>query len=129
MKTNQKTSKYNIAIRLVLSFVICFFLIYTISESAAGLNALNLIPVSSLFVAAVLFAINKKVADYISFSIYVFLFGGLLPFQFLEERCLDPENFNICIRSLFFSKDALILLLLISPLAYLILNFIKQLKK
>lgn len=79
---------------------------------------------SLLLIAVFLFALNKKITDYISFVILVFLIGGVLPVTFIEGGCLESENFYVCIKDLF-----LILLIVAAPLVYLTINFVKNIGK
>jgi len=142
MKKNQEINKLS-KIRLILASAISIFIFYHCIELIEDLTRVNEFKFSGgnqvnysdfllfilLFVGTILFALNRKVTDYISFSIFTFSFGGVLPFQFIDAGCLESPNFNTCVRYLLFSKGTLILLLLGSPLLFLAISFIKRLKE
>ena len=140
MEKNREINKLSI-IRLILASAISIYIIYRsielikdlthVSQFSGGnhISYSNFLLVILLFVGTILFAFNRKVTDYISFSIFIFLFGGVLPFQFTDVGCLESQNFNTCVQYLLFSKGTLILLLQGSPLVFLAISFIKRLKR
>jgi len=140
MEKTQEINKFS-KMRLMLALCIGVFILYhsielienltRVSQFSGGnyINYSDFVSVILLFIGTILFALNRKWTDYISFSIFIFLFGGVVPFQFVEAGCLESDNFNICIQNLFFSKGTLILLLISSHVVFLILSFIKRLEK
>lgn len=140
MAKSQEINKFS-KTRLTLALLIGAFLLYRSIELIENLTRVSqfsggnyvsysdFLPLILHFIGTILFALNRKWTDYISFSIFIFLFGGVMPFQFIDVGCLESDNFNICIQNLFFSKGTLILLLISSPLVILVLSFVKRLKK
>ncbi len=140
MKKTQEINKFSKA-RLILASAISIFIVYRsielikdltrVSQFSGGnhISYSDFLLVILLFVGTILFALNRKMTDYISFSIFIFLFGGVLPFQFTDVGCLESQNFNTCIQYLLFSQGTLILLLQGSPLVFLAIGFIKRLKR
>jgi hypothetical protein len=74
-----------------------------------------------------LLILNRKLTDYISFAIFIFLIGGV--FSYEVSRCSDIIGFTDCFKALFLSNISWILLILISPLVFLIFSFIKNIGK
>ncbi len=108
MKKNQEINKLS-KIRLILASAISIFIFYHCIELIEDLTRVNEFEFSGgnqvnysdfllfilLFVGTILFALNRKVTDYISFSIFTFSFGGVLPFQFIDAGCLESPNFIV----------------------------------
>ena len=73
-----------------------------------------------LALAMILFTLNRKVTDYFSFTIFIFLLA-IFPVDLIDAGCLDSEYFSNCARA-----SILVLLFLGSPILFLITNFIKN---
>lgn len=72
-----------------------------------------------LLTGIILFTLNKKLTDYISFTIFVFLLA-LLPVQFIDRECLLSDYFGYCMKVFM-----LVSLFLGLPIIFLTTNFIK----
>lgn len=71
----------------------------------------------------VFFTLNRKLTDYIAFTIFIFLLG-LLPVQFANAGCLTSEFFSNCMKGFILGSMFLGL-----PLTFLTINFIKKIGK
>lgn len=76
-----------------------------------------------LLTGMISFTLNRKLTDYISFTVFIFLLG-LVSVQFIDAECLMSDNFSICMKGFI-----LILLFLGIPLMFLTINFFKYLGK
>jgi hypothetical protein len=76
-----------------------------------------------LLAGMILFTLNKKITDFITFAIFIFLLGWS-PVEFVNAGCLFSEYFSNCLKSF-----VLISLFLSLPLAFLTINFIKNIGK
>lgn len=76
-----------------------------------------------LLAGMILFTLNRKLTDYITFAIFIFLLG-LLPVEFIEAGCFSSEYFSDCLKSFI-----LVSLFLSLPLVFLTINFIKNIGK
>lgn len=133
MKKNQEINKYP-KIRLILSLSLFLLTVYESLQFLATLSIftdvsyLNFLPILLVIIGTILFTLNRKQTDYISFSTFIFLIGGMLPFVFVE--CTKLLSYEDCIENYFFrSKNLITILLVCSSLIYLIINFIKNIGK
>lgn len=76
-----------------------------------------------LVAGMVLFTLNKRLTDYISVTIFVFL-SGLLSVKFVNGECFTLEYFNSCTKSYI-----LVFLFFLLPIIFLTINFIKNIGK
>lgn len=76
-----------------------------------------------LLTGMILFTLNRKLTDYISFAIFIFLLG-LLPVEFVDAGCFTSEYFSTCLQGFI-----LVSLFLGLPLIFLTINFIKNIGK
>ena len=131
-------------IRLLISLIFGFFLVYAFSQMVINYITFNPNPEIQfsvcnpcktqfqiikeylepflLLTGIIFFTLNRKLADYISFTIFVFLLG-----IFLAEfygGCLKSEYPFICVKS-----SIIVFLFLVSPLIFLLVNFIKHIGK
>ncbi len=84
-------------------------------------------PITLLIIGSILFLLNRKLTDYISFSCFISTIGGYVPYVF--NSCVNMNGYSDCIQAFFFSGDTLIILSISFPLIYLIINFIKNIGK
>lgn len=129
----KKLRKY-LTIRTILSVWIIGLFIYTIVSSIISSMQISQFSggyiytywdflVHLLFIiGAILLALNRKLTDYISFAIFVFLIGGVFPTQAFE--CFREVHLSQCVKSITF-----VFLLLGSPLIYLTISLIKNIGK
>ncbi len=82
MQTINKYSK----IRFLLSVVLCVFLMFVLVR----INPLNLLPSALILIGSILLILNKRRADYISFSIFVFGLVGTITYKI--DGCLKSET-------------------------------------
>jgi len=132
-------------IRVLISFVFGIFLVYAFSQIVINYITFDLNPDIQLSVCnpcksrfqiikeylepfllltgTILFTLNRKLTDYISFTIFIFLLGIFsVEINYLE--CLKSEDFVICAKS-----AIIVFLFLVSPLIILSVNFIKNIGK
>jgi hypothetical protein len=133
MKKSQENNKYP-KIRLILSVSLFLLMVYHCLQFLATLSIftdvsyLNFLPILLIIIGTILFTLNRKQTDYISFSTFIFLIGGMLPFVFIE--CTKLLSYADCVENYFFRSENLITILLVcSSLIYLIINFIKNIGK
>lgn len=67
-----------------------------------------------------MFILNRKLTDYISFTIFIFLLGIVLA-EIIGGECLKSEHFINCAKG-----GIIISLFLIPTLVFLFVNFIKN---
>ncbi len=130
---NIKEVSKNLVIRLILSSVVFIYISVKSLQLLTDIDRFNKVSYVELFaiifllIGIILFSLNRKITDYISFSIFIFFFGGVLPVEIIKELNIYGYTFNF--QKVFFSKVTLVFLLLISPLIYLIISFVRKLGK
>ena len=140
----QRFEKYS-KTRLLISIIFGVLLFYFVSQIVVNYINLNSSPTIQfsgcnpckskvqvykeyiqtflLLAGMILFTLNKKLTDYITFAIFIFLLG-LLPVEFINAGCLSSEYFSNCLNGFI-----LILLFLSLPLIFLTMSFIKDIGK
>ncbi len=114
--------KYSI-IRLLLSIALSVLMLIVVF-SKTGYP--NLLPIALLLIGSILFTLNRKWADYISFSIFIFGFFASITYKIdyclKNEPCWDSVYYNLVtneIESFYTFLSGLILL-------FLIFNFLRN---
>ncbi len=132
-------------IRFLFSFVFSIFLIYAFSQIIINYITSDLsldiqfsicnpcktqfqifkeyLEPFLLLTGIILFTLNRKLTDYISFAIFVFLLGIFLVETNIWE-CVKSEDFVSCAKS-----SIIVFLFLVSPLIFLLVNFMKNIGK
>lgn len=116
-----KYSKIRISLTVLLSvFWILFVLSVTIFPTIS-----NILPILLVFIGSVLFVLNRKWSDYISFS--TFVFGFVISITGRIEYCLNSEFCgNAIYESLTLDKvETLFMFISILIVAYLLTTFFR----
>lgn len=121
-------NKYS-KVRLVLSAILIAFWIGVLFDIKS--NQVNLFPLFVGIIGSILFALNKKITDLISFSVSTFIIG--LHISFIINNCRFYSGFIGCgeIIYLYFTQDFVelpSLLLFTAIWIYLIIVFAKRIE-
>ncbi len=81
--------KYS-TIRLLLSIALGFLMSIVVLSLFSKTSSANFLPITLVLIGSVLFTLNRRCADYISFSI--FIFGFVVSITYKIDHCLKSES-------------------------------------